>query len=199
MAIQRRDALKQLALGSVAAAALPSWVESLSALALDHAHTHGQRTAAAKTAWTPKVLTPAQNESVIAISELILPQTSTPGAKAAKVNEFIDSVMAESKPADRTKFLDGLAWMDTRAKQDFQTASFVAAKPEQQTALLTEISVPEASPNSPNQIGHDFFEAIKNLTIIGYYTSEVGVRQELGDNGMLFFTEFKGCTHPEHQ
>jgi hypothetical protein len=199
MAIQRRDALKQLALGSVAAAALPSWIESLSALALDHAHTHGQRAAASKAAWTPKVLTPAQNTAVVAISELIIPQTNTPGAKAAKVNEFIDGVMAEAKPDTRTKFLDGVAWMDARAKQDFKAGSFVAATPEQQMALLTEISVPEARPNSPNQAGHEFFEAIKNLTIIGYYTSEVGVRQELGDNGMLFFTEFKGCTHPEHQ
>jgi hypothetical protein len=36
------------------------------------------------------------------------------------------------------------------------------------------------------------------MTITGYYTSEIGMRQELGDDGQLFFAEFKGCTHPEH-
>ena len=45
----------------------------------------------------------------------------------------------------------------------------------------------------------EFFEAIKSMTIIGYYTSEVGMRQEMGDDGTLFFAEFKGCSHPEHQ
>ena len=49
-----------------------------------------------------------------------------------------------------------------------------------------------------DQIGVDFFQSIKSMTITGYYTSEIGLRQELGDDGQLFFTEFKGCTHPEH-
>ena len=96
-ASNRREALRRLAVGGAAAAALPSWVETLSAFALDHAHTHGQRAAAAKTAaaWKPKVLTPHQNSTVITLSELIIPQTDTPGAKAANVNRFIDGVLAE--------------------------------------------------------------------------------------------------------
>ena len=49
-----------------------------------------------------------------------------------------------------------------------------------------------------DQIGVEFFQSIKSMTITGYYTSEIGMRQELGDDGQLFFAEFKGCTHPEH-
>jgi hypothetical protein len=37
------------------------------------------------------------------------------------------------------------------------------------------------------------------MTISGYYSSEIGLRQELGDDGQLFLLEFKGCDHPEHQ
>ena len=37
------------------------------------------------------------------------------------------------------------------------------------------------------------------MTINGYYTSEIGLRQELGDDGQLFMLQFPGCTHPEHQ
>jgi hypothetical protein len=194
--VNRREALRRLAVGGAAAAALPSWVETLSAFALDHAHTHGQRAAAAKTAaaWKPKVLTPPQNSTVITLSELIIPQTDTPGAKAANVNRFIDGVLAERATDERaadesTKFLAGLTALDERAKTEFGKP-FVDATPEQQTAMLTKLSTPPVD---------EFFEAIKSMTIIGYYTSEVGMRQEMGDDGTLFFAEFKGCEHPEHR
>jgi Gluconate 2-dehydrogenase subunit 3 len=188
--VNRREALRRLAVGGAAAAALPSWVESLSALALDHAHTHGQRAAAAKAvAWKPKVLTPHQNSTVITVSELIIPQTDTPGAKAANVNRIIDSVLAEGREGDRTKFLAGLTALDERAKTEFGKP-FIGITPEQQTAMLTKLSTPPVD---------EFFEAIKSMTIIGYYTSEVGMRQEIGDDGTLFFAEFKGCEHPEHR
>ena len=36
-------------------------------------------------------------------------------------------------------------------------------------------------------------------TITGYYTSEIGLHQELGDDGQMVLAEYKGCTHPEHQ
>jgi hypothetical protein len=196
-AVNRRDALKRLAMGGVGAATLPAWVESLSAFAAEHAHTQPRKTAAATTAWKPKVLTPHQNATVITLSELIIPQTDTPGAKAAKVNEFIDSVLVRAKADEREKFIAGLAWIDARATREHQH-TFITCTPEQQTALLTAISTPEAA-NGPDTAGAAFFTAIKSMTITGYYTSEVGVRQELGDDGTLFFAEFKGCTHPEHQ
>jgi hypothetical protein len=195
-AVGRREALKRLAIGGVGAATLPVWVESLSALAADHAHMQGVRKTAAATAWKPKVFTPHQNETVITLSELIIPQTETPGAKAAKVNEFIDTVLADAKAPDREMFLTGVTWLDDRATRDHGHA-FAACTPTQQTTILTDISAPDAT-TGPNAPGAAFFTAIKSMTIAGYYTSEVGVRQELGDDGTLFFPEFKGCTHPEH-
>jgi hypothetical protein len=198
--VNRRDALKRLAIGGVGAATLPMWVESLSAFAAEHAQTHPphDRAHAVKTAaWTPKVFTAAQNATVIVLSELIIPQTDTPGAKAARVNEFIDGVLADAKPDQRERFLTGLAWVDARATRDYQHP-FAECTPEQQTALLTALSTADTS-NGPDATGAAFFAAIKSMTIVGYYTSEVGVRQELGDDGTLVFAEFKGCTHPEHQ
>ena len=195
--LDRREALKRLAVSGVAAATLPAWIETLCAAAVDQAHLHGQRKAtAAAAAWTPKILTRAQNETVITISELIIPQTKTAGAKAAKVNEFIDGGLAGTGPTERARFLDGLRWIDERAKADFST-TFVAATPAQQTALLTTLSAPDAS--TADRPGVEFFNAIKSMTIVGYYTSEAGMREELGDDGTLFFVEFKGCEHPEHR
>ena len=57
----------------------------------------------------------------------------------------------------------------------------------------------EGHPNKEEGIGRDFFQAIKSMTINGYYTSEIGLRKELGDTGQLFLPQFQGCDHKEHQ
>jgi hypothetical protein len=192
----RRDALRRLALGGVGAAAVPAWVESLVAFAVDHAH---GRTVAAQNgvAWTSVALDAHQNETVIALSELIIPETDTPGARTARVNEFVDAVMADAAPAERDLFLGGLAWLDEKSRHLF-ASDFVGSTPEQQTALLTILASP-INDVATDQPGIEFFQAMKSLTITGYYTSEAAMPGELGDDGSLFFTEYAGCTHPEHQ
>jgi gluconate 2-dehydrogenase gamma chain len=195
--VNRRDAIRRLAAGGVGAAALPAWVESLSAFAADHADALHAQARKTPSTWKPKALTPAQNAAVIALSEAIIPQTDTAGAKAAKVNEFIDGAVAGASAANREKFLAGLAWVDARATKDYGKL-FAASTAEQQTTLLTALSAPAAL-EGPDRVGAEFFTAIKAMTITGYYTSEIGMREELGDDGQMFFAEFKGCTHPEHQ
>lgn len=44
-----------------------------------------------------------------------------------------------------------------------------------------------------------FFVALKQMTVNGYYTSEVGIHQDLGYIGNTYLPEFPGCNHPEHQ
>jgi len=194
--VARREALRRLALGGAGAVAVPGWAEALSVFAEEHAH-GAQRTAAKPAAaWKPRVFTPAQDQAVIALSERIIPQTDTPGAKTAKVNEFIDSVLAEAPAAQRAGFLSGLAWVDARAQRDFGTP-FAGASPAEQTSLLTALSATGAA-EGEDKVGAEFFLAIKSMTITGFFTSEVGMRAELGDDGSMFFAEFKGCTHPEH-
>jgi hypothetical protein len=200
MHLDRRQALRKLAAGGLGAATAPLWSQRLTGLAVARAdaHTHAAAAASAAAAsWTPKVFDAHQNETVVTISELIIPQTETPGAKAAKVNEFIDLVLSDAQPAERKEFFRGLLWMDTRSQELFG-ANFVSATPEQQTALLTIVSSP-SNKSTGDQIGREFFDAIKGLTITGYYTSEIGIRQELGEDGNLFFAEFPGCTHPQHK
>jgi Gluconate 2-dehydrogenase subunit 3 len=133
----------------------------------------------------------------VAITELIIPQTDTPGAKAAKVNEFVDLVLSEAAPTERTEFLRGLAWMDTRS-QELYESDFASSTPEQQTALLTTLSAP-SNGSAVDQVGRDFFNAVKSLTVTGYYTTEIGLRQELGEDGGLFFATYPGCQHPQHK
>jgi hypothetical protein len=198
MTLDRRQALRTLAFGGIGAVAAPAWAETLAEIARDHAdHAHATLTAAAEAApWAPKVFNAHQNETVVLLSEMIIPQTDTPGAKAAKVNAFIDLVLDDANETERKQFLNGLAWMDGRSQELFGT-DFVSA-PEQQTALLTIVASPK-NKAFEDQVGIDFFKAIKALTITGYYTSEIGMKQELGDDGQLFFLEYPGCTHPQHK
>ena len=195
MPLTRRDALRKIAVGGAAAATAPLWVEALAAAAGQHA-AHYQAQAAAA-AWSPRALTPAQNRAVVALAELIIPQTETAGAARANVNQFIDAVIADASATDRQKFLDGLAWVDARSRRD-AGVGFAEAPAAQQTALLTSLSTTTA-PGPEEAAGVEFFKAIKALTITGYYTSEVGLREEMNDDGNLFFADFKGCTHPEHR
>lgn len=146
--------------------------------------------------WTPKIFTAAQNQQVIALTEAIIPATETPGAKAALVNRFIDQVLADATETQRSAFLRGLAWIGERSQAEFGK-DFATATSEQQTALLLRIDDegPVAEGDRP---GADFFRAIKGMTISGYYSTEAGLRQELGDDGRMVLATFEGCTHPEH-
>jgi hypothetical protein len=85
--------------------------------------------------------------------------------------------------------------LDVRSRALFRV-DFLTATPAQQTDLLTRLSA-EGSAESRELV--DFFAAMKSMTITGYYTSEIGMRDELGDNGQLFLPSYDGCTHPEHQ
>jgi hypothetical protein len=195
--LTRRDALRKIAAGSAGAAASVFWVEALVSAAEQHAAHYHAPAAAAAGPWAPKVLSKAQNETVVALAEIIIPKTETPGATDARVNEFIDAVLADAPAEHRTQFLDGLAWLDTHTTEA-HGAAFTVLTRDQQVAVLTALSKlsPEVSPVPP---GAEFFAAIKSLTVTGYYTSEIGMRDEIGDDGLMFFAEFKGCEHPEHQ
>lgn len=148
------------------------------------------------TRWVPTIFNAHQHETVATLVELIIPQTDTPGAKAVLVDRFIDSLLAEAPRPERDRFISGLAWLDRRSKA-LDARDFVAASPAQQAELLTRLWSAEGS--AEERAGVEFFTAIKSMTITGYYTSEIGLRDELGDDGRMFLPAYEGCTHPEHQ
>ena len=191
--LTRRDAIRRLTVGGAAAATLPLWAENLLAIADLHSQ---QKPARSAGPWKPKVFDAHQNETVIVLAELIIPETDTPGARAARVNEYIDGVLADAPADDRTTFLQGLTWLDLQSEARYRNR-FAGAAPEHQVAFLTELST-TAEPVPDQRRGVEFFRAMRAMTIAGYYTSEPGLLQEIGDPPALFFAEFPGCTHPEH-
>ena len=176
--MQRREALKLLA---AAAATMPLLSRDAFSL-FQEVHQQLPQTA------TLKALNPHQNATVMTISELIIPQTDTPGAKAARVNEFIDLIVAEwYDDEEKSAFLAGLADVDQRSQNSFNK-SFVDCSVKQQAQILndldeeahvkSETTFRRRERNVANE-GKQFFPMIKQLTLIGYYTSEIGFVQEL--------------------
>lgn len=195
--VGRRRAIRTIAAGALGAATSSAWVESLTAFARQQAHSHAGQGAIQASDWTPKVLTTTQNDLVVTLTEMVIPQTDTPGAKAAGVNRFIDSVLHAAPAANRKRFVQGLDWLDERSRTLYKK-DFLSASAADQTSLLSKLADQE-NKSAADQTGVQFFRAIKSMTIDGYYTSEIGLMQELGDSPQMFLAEFPGCDHPEHQ
>jgi hypothetical protein len=147
--------------------------------------------------WTPKFLNEAENELVATVSELIIPETDSPGAKAAEVNRHIDLVLSQETPQAQQSFRVGLQWLD-QASHDLHHSKFVALDHAQQVAILTRISDGDKVP-AADRAAHKFFLDIRSRTAFAYYTSRIGIHEELEYQGKHPLPEWKGCTHPEHQ
>jgi len=176
--MRRRDALRVFAAGAV----LPVFSPELFALF---------RQAQPPPGYTLRTLTTHQNDTVVAMTEQIIPATDTPGAKGARVNEFIDVILTEwATPEERAHFLEGLAEIDKQSQQLFGK-NFVDASSDQQLAQLRAIDdatiagrVARAHHGNhveepDQQMKGEFWEIFKRITVHGYYTSEVGFSQEL--------------------
>ena len=192
--VDRRTAIKGVAVGMGAVSSLPI----LNNLASAQAHQH--HPVAPKVAETvakaPAFFNKQQYATITELASLIIPTDETPGAREAKVNEYIDLIVGESPFDVQKTFLDGLAWLDKTSK-DRHNKNFVSLSNAQQVGLLTEISkIKNPTPNEATQA--KFFKAIKDMTIDGFYTSKIGI-EELGYVGNTVLDEFPGCTHPEHQ
>src|SRR5437773_10763855 len=127
--------------------------------------------------WEPRTLSPAQLELVATVAEHIIPQTDTPGARAAGVHRFVDTLLTDHYAAtERDRFLAGLADVDARA-QSAHGQPFPRCSPEQRIVLLKEMDA-RAYASGRGDDGW-FFRRLKELTVVGYYTSEIGAMREL--------------------
>ncbi len=194
--VTRRDAIKTL--GGVIATlpVLGSAASAQNKMAHEHASHAPQTSTAAAKPEPLKFFTPEENRAVVELSERIIPADDhSPGAKAARVSEYIDSIVNISNEETKKLWREGLAAVNKMSRDKF--GKEIADTTEtQQVELLTAISKNEFKPQT---IEEKFFKEIKSRTIDGYYTSEIGIKKELQYRGNTYLKEFTGCTHPEHQ
>jgi Gluconate 2-dehydrogenase subunit 3 len=187
VAVSRRAALRAIGTGIGTVAALP-WLSDEGLLAFARIQeTNG--------ASQLKVLSRPQFETLEALVEAIIPTDDrSPGAKQARVADYIDLLLSESDAQTQGEWATGVAALDEESTRRFQ-AKFDRLAPAQAAALVTEISRNESAPST---ILEQFFVKTKDAAIRGYYTSEIGIHKELAYKGNKFLREFVGCTHPEH-
>jgi gluconate 2-dehydrogenase gamma chain len=166
--ITRREALSQLAFAIAAAAAIDATLVAES-------HTAVQQAAAASGGtYAPRALTTAQFRTLERLTDLIIPvEDGRPGATKADVPAWIDTLLNVNAEL-KARYVTGLTWLDT-TMQSRSSSDFVRATPAQQIALLDQIAFP-ANRTPELSAGIDFFTLARRMTVDGFYTSPLGMR-----------------------
>ena len=113
------------------------------------------------------------------IADTILPPTKTPGAKAAKVGQFMTVMVNDCyEERDQKVFYDGMKKIQDFSEKEYND-KFIALRPEQRHALLVKLDneQKEAMKTWKADQPKHYFRLMKELTLLGYFTSEIGCTQ----------------------
>jgi hypothetical protein len=142
-----------------------------------------------RSAWVPRIVSAEQAKLLPELVEVILPATDTPGAKDALVHVFVDLYVKDCYPAPQQEaFLKGLDGVDALGKKE-HGRSFLELSGEQRLGLLSRMERESFERNEP--VEQSFIRMLKNLTLLGYFSSEPGATrgaEYIHDPG-----PFKGC------
>jgi gluconate 2-dehydrogenase gamma chain len=173
MTLTRREALKRVAWlmgGTVSASAILAIQKGYSAT-----------TPAGR---KPSILTPPHMSIVSAVSEILIPRTDTPGAIDVGVPGFIDLMLEDVyTQKDREHYLAGLADFDAAAHTE-QGKEFLALEPTHQVALVRRfhdaaVIEDQRAARLREDLQRPFILLTKELTLLGFFTSEAGATQVL--------------------
>jgi hypothetical protein len=138
----------------------------------------------------PSFFTPMEFQMVDQLTEIIIPADDhSPGARAAKVAAYLDKSLAESFDSEpRQKFREGLKTVDSLSRE-LHRKTFLESTPEQRVAVVAHMARNEKSPKKPDE---HFFVELKASTAFAYYTSSIGIHQEMEYKGNTMQTEYAG-------
>ena len=137
--------------------------------------------------WKPEFLTEDQGILITNVTEIIIPKTDTPGAKDVGVPGFIDRMMKDVySKEDQEKFLAGLKEFDEGAKSEYGDP-FIALSDEQQSAYVKKVHDEAIATGGERP----FILKVKELTLVGFFTSEPGATQVL--QYIAVPGEYHGC------
>lgn len=124
--------------------------------------------------WMPKTLTSSDMDVLAEVCESILPKTDTPGAKDALCHRYIDEMLTNFYDADKqTYFKESLQLFDEKSKAKYSKA-FVALNSNEKEEILSILAKEAKDHDDEKGSKPHIFKAIKEATVSGYFTSEVG-------------------------
>ena len=146
--------------------------------------------------YQPKFFTQEQMHTLDVLSEAIIPADEhSPGASAAKVSQYMDIIVSSGSSKEKALWQDGIASLDRMAKRAGYEGFRHCSAP-QRDLLLEQLSEQEEHPETTQA---RFFVAAKEATIDGYYTSAIGIHEDLQYQGNSYLLDFDGCNHDEHK
>ena len=141
----------------------------------------------------PQFFTAHEWETVRTLSDIVIPRDARSGsATEAGVPEFMDFMMNERETA-QAGMRGGLAWLDRECRDRFGK-TFVGCTAAERTALLDDIAYP-AKARPEMQYGVTFFNAFRDLTAAGFWSSKMGV-EDLQYRGNSPVAAWNGCPEP---
>jgi hypothetical protein len=151
----------------------------------------------ARADWKPAFFDAHQNETLIDLSDAIIPTTDTPGAKAALVNRFLDLLMASESPSVQHEFLSSLTYLDAGSREQYKR-DFLDLSSEERNVFLSLLAFPRPrfSWDEPDAalIGYEHFSKLKAWISGAFYSSPIGLK-EMGWDGSIPHGIFTGCDH----
>ncbi|MGO4260809.1 gluconate 2-dehydrogenase subunit 3 family protein [Lysobacter sp. TAB13] len=179
--LNRREAIRRVALLMGGAVSAPAILGVLAGCSAEP----GASTEPGKNAeWKPLFLTQAQAALVAEVAEIMIPRTDTPGAKDVGIAAFIDKMLKDVYPKDdQARFVAGLADFETQAKREHGRA-FLELEPALRAAAVKQAHDPAVKAEHEStlplaQRHRPFILTMKELTLLGYFTSEPGATQVL--------------------
>jgi len=207
--VERREILRYIGIAAVASS-FPGFSKWAFACPQDHPKVSSQVGAAS---YKPLFFSPQQYQMVEHLAEMIIPEDDSPGAKQAGVAEFIDFMVANRAPVStsrdirstddaiaagneaQNRFLAGLDWINARSHSEFKR-EFMDCTPEQQNSLVEELAY-KAKFKPTTESGRAFFQMMRDYTVVGYYTTKIGL-QSIGYPGLrTVWPKMPGCPHPD--
>lgn len=150
--------------------------------------------------WKLAFLNEHQNETLIALSDVIIPTTDTPGAKEALVNRFLDLLLSIEPAESQRQFTEALASIDNESQKQF-SKDFRELSVEDQVWLVSPWAYPAdedrwVGDESQSNTTAQQFLRLKHMIAYAYYGSEIGMK-ELGWDGEFTQGQFEGCDHQD--
>jgi gluconate 2-dehydrogenase subunit 3-like protein len=208
--MERREILRYIGIASVAAT-FPGFHQW--AFACAHHPESAATTPSTSGSYKPLFFSSQHYQMVEHLADMIIPEDDTPGAKKAGVAEFIDFMVANRVPVSSSRevrstddaievgleaqrrFIAGLGWMNARSRSEFGR-EFLDCTTEQQNSLLEELAF-KAKFKPATESGRSFFQLMRDYTVVGYYTTKIGL-ESLGYPGLRrVWPKMPGCSHPD--
>lgn len=136
---------------------------------------------------TSSRITEEEQHIITEVADIIIPETSTPGAREAGVGPFIVMMINECYPPEvRVAFKKGIHELNEHADTNFED-HFLSIGRNAQESLIETISKQPVD----KEKGPSFFKLMKDLTVLGYFTSEIGATKAL--DYVAVPTKYDGC------